>query len=58
MVSLVKNETKKSDIVMKKITQQLNQFKLTHCKTITFDQGSEFAHYKILEKQLGVKVLL
>jgi IS30 family transposase len=56
MVSLIKNKTKKSDTIMEKIAQQLNQFAPKHCKTITFDQGSECAHYKILEKQLGVKV--
>ena len=56
MVSLVKNKIKQSDSVMEKIEQQISSFGPRFCKTIMFDQGSDFAHDKILERQLGVKI--
>lgn len=56
IVSLLKNTSKTSPAVMDKIQARLKKPKLQPCKTITFDQGSEFADYRRIEKQLRCKV--
>lgn len=56
MVSLLKNTTKISCKVMNKITNQFVNQPHIPCKTITFDQGSEFADYVPAEKELGIKI--
>lgn len=58
MVSLIKNDTKTSAIVMEKIKNKLNDNLFPPCQTITFDQGSEFADYTRLELTVGCKLLL
>lgn len=56
MVSLIKNTTKTSREVMDKITINFTQQPNISCKTITFDQGSEFADYQHIEKQVNCKI--
>jgi len=56
MVSLIKNNTKVSATVMKKIRDKLSSTHAFRCKTITFDQGSEFADYIRVELGVGCKV--
>lgn len=48
---MIKNKNRQSDNVMKSIEEVLNQLPRFKRRTITFDQGSEFAHWKLLEKQ-------
>ena len=55
-VTLLKNTSKRSRVVMNAIAHRFsNQSSLT-CRTITFDQGIEFADYPRLEKVLRCKV--
>jgi IS30 family transposase len=56
MVYLLKNERKYSHGVMAKIKEKLEKLPSKMCKTITFDQGCEFADYKHLEKEMKCKV--
>lgn len=56
MVFLIKNNSKHSQGVMEKIKKKFEMLPSQMCKTITFDQGSEFAAYKELETQLRCKV--
>jgi IS30 family transposase len=51
MVFLIKNNSKHSQGVMDKIKKKFESLPNKMCKTITFDQGSEFAAYRELEKQ-------
>jgi len=44
-----KNENRKSSHVMKSIRKIIDAAKKKAFKTITFDQGSEFAHFRVLE---------
>ena len=55
-VFLIKNNTKHSRGVMEQIKRKLDPFPSKICKTITFDQGYEFADYRFLEQQLACKV--
>lgn len=48
---MIKNKNRQSDNVMKSIEQVLNQLPRFKRRTITVDQGSEFAHWKPLEKK-------
>lgn len=58
MLILIKNTTKMSDNVMDKIKDKLTEQKQKSlpCKTITFDQGSEFANYPRIERSVKCKV--
>ena len=58
MLSLLKNTTKISRTVMNKITEQFSASPHIPCKTMTFDQGSEFADFVSVERQLGIRILL
>src|SRR5580658_6202145 len=56
MVFLIKNDRKYSRGVMGKIKEKFASLPEKMCKTITFDQGIEFADYKHLEQQHTRKV--
>lgn len=56
LVFLIKNDSKHSHGVMDKIKMKFDQLPKKMCKTITFDQGVEFADYKHLEQQMNCKV--
>lgn len=49
-VILIKNESKKSQDVMASIAEKFRSYDRIPCKTITFDQGSEFSDCCLLEK--------
>jgi len=50
MVYLIKNNSKHSQGVMDKIKKKFESLPEKMCKTITFDQGSEFAAYRDIEQ--------
>ena len=52
MVVIVKNGSKKTNVVMKSVAQAAHILK---AKTITFDNGSEFAGHKKLTEQRDIK---
>lgn len=56
MVYLIKNESKHSHGVMDKIKEKLKNLPSKMCKTITFDQGVEFADHRHLEKEISCRV--
>jgi transposase, IS30 family len=56
MVYLIKNQSKHSQGVMVKIKEKLTNLPSKMCKTITFDQGIEFANYRYLEQQIPCKI--
>lgn len=56
LVILIKNNSKHSRGVMDKIKEKFEIFPSKMCKTITFDQGVEFADYKHLEQQIKCSV--
>ncbi|HBS52220.1 MAG TPA: IS30 family transposase [Coxiellaceae bacterium] len=56
VVYLIKNQRKHSRGVMNKITEKFENLPNKMCKTITFDQGIEFADYRHLEQQIQCKV--
>lgn len=56
MVLLLKNITKESSLVMNNIKDKFAQLSHIPCKTMTFDQGSEFAAYPLIEQSLPCKV--
>ncbi len=56
MVFLIKNNSKHSEGVMDKIKEKLTTLPSKMCKTITFDQGVEFADYRRLERQMDCRV--
>lgn len=56
MLLLIKNDTKKSDILMGKICQKFMETPERVCHSITFDQGNEFARFLVLEKNLKCTV--
>jgi IS30 family transposase len=56
MVYLIKNNSKHSLGVMEKIKKKFASLPEKMFKTITFDQGSEFAAYRDLEVQLQGRV--
>ncbi len=56
MVFLIKNHSKHSQGVMDKIKIKFADLPAKMCKTITFDQGCEFAGYRSLEQQIKCKV--
>lgn len=56
MVYLIKNDRKYSHGVMDKIREKFETLPKKMCKTITFDQGTEFADYRHLEQQIKCKV--
>ena len=53
MVYLIKNNSKHSQGVMEKIKKKFESLPEKMCKTITFDQGSEFAAYRDIEQRYG-----
>lgn len=56
VVFLIKNQRKYSHGVMDKIVERFKNLPNKMCKTVTFDQGTEFADYKHLEQQIQCKV--
>lgn len=56
MVFLIKNNRKYSQEVMKKIKEKFASLPEKMCKTITFDQGVEFADYRQLEQDNKRKI--
>ncbi len=56
VVVLIKNTTKKTNLVMGDICKKLRGNSNKVCKTITFDQGSEFANFALLEQTLKCSV--
>lgn len=56
MVYLVKNNRKYSRGVMSGIKEKFEHLPQKMCKTITFDQGCEFADYRHLEQQMKCRV--
>jgi IS30 family transposase len=56
MIYLIKNNSKHSRGVMDKIKQKFEILPRKMCKTITFDQGCEFADNSYLEQQIKCKV--
>lgn len=56
VVYLIKNQRKHSRGMMDKITEKFENLPNKMCKTITFDQGIEFADYRHLEQQIQCKV--
>ena len=56
LLNLIKNNNKKSKEVMCSIKNKFAYKNKKNCKTITFDQGSEFADYPQLEKHLDCKI--
>lgn len=56
MVYLLKNDSKRSYEVMNKISRKLKSLPSKMCQTMTFDQGSEFADYSYLEREIKCKV--
>lgn len=55
-VFLIKNNSKHSHGVMDKIKEKFEKLPSKMCKTITFDQGCEFADYRHLEREIECKV--
>ena len=53
---VVKVRSKDADHVHEKIKQRLKAFDEEHCRSITFDNGTEFARCHRLEKHLGLKL--
>jgi len=51
MVYLIKNNSKHSRGVMEKIKEKFANLPVKMCKSITFDQGCEFADYRQLEQE-------
>ncbi len=56
MLILIKNESKSSKEVMTNIKIKFKEYSKRICKTITFDQGVEFARHEILEGDLKCNV--
>lgn len=57
LVTLIKNMTKQSTVVMSKIHEVFTtRLACLPCRSITFDQGIEFANYQCVESALGCKV--
>jgi IS30 family transposase len=56
LVFLIKNNRKHSHGVMDKIKEKFEKLPNKMCKTITFDQGIEFADYRHLEQQSKCRV--
>ena len=56
IVYLIKNNRKYSHGVMDKIKEKFKALPQKMCKTITFDQGIEFADYRHLEQETKCKV--
>jgi IS30 family transposase len=56
MVYLIKNDRKYSRGVMDKIKGKFKSLPEKMCRTVTFDQGTEFADYRHLEQQVKCKV--
>ncbi len=56
MVFLIRNSSKPSNGVMEKIHKKLEELPKKMIKTITFDQGSEFAAHSYLEKAMQYDV--
>jgi IS30 family transposase len=56
MVFLIKNNRKYSHGIMEKIKEKFETLPEKMCKTITFDQGIEFADYRQLEQENKRKI--
>lgn len=56
LLLLIKNERKISDRVMEKIHEKFSSFSEQICKSVTFDQGVEFASFHLLESPLNCRV--
>ena len=53
---MCKNERSLSKIVMNNMIERLKHFPIQRCRTITFDQGSEFASCHMLERKKQCRV--
>jgi len=53
---MVKVPTKDSQVVVRSIIEALDEYPKGLVKTITFDNGREFSHYRILEEALNCEV--
>lgn len=53
---VVKIQSKNADHVHKKLKQRLKELHEARCRSITFDNGTEFARCHRLEKHLGLKL--
>ncbi len=58
VTGLVKLESKKATEVTAAIIQKLSQFSSSWVKTLTFDNGKEFAFHEEVAKALNVKTYL
>jgi IS30 family transposase len=56
MVILIKNSSKHSRGVMEKINSKFEKLPGKMCKTMTFDQGSEFADHRYLKDKMNCDV--
>lgn len=56
IVILIKSESRQSSQTMAGILAQLQPFATKARQTITFDQGSEFAYFNLLERRLACRV--
>ena len=56
MVILTKNNSKHSRGVLEKIKGKFEKLPQKMCKTITFDQGSEFANHRYLKDTMKCDV--
>lgn len=55
LVFLIKNNSKESKNIMQKIAHKLSGFSQQICRSITFDQGNEFACFNLLEAAIHCK---
>lgn len=53
---VVKVQSKNADHVQEKLKQRLKEMDQQRCRSITFDNGTEFARCQRLEKHLGLKL--
>jgi IS30 family transposase len=56
MVLLIKNNSKHSRGIMEKISDKFESLPQKMCKTMTFDQGIEFADFRYLESKMHCQV--
>ncbi|MGB4268228.1 MAG: IS30 family transposase [Spirochaetota bacterium] len=56
LVKMVKVPTKDSQVVVRGIIEAMEGYPKGFVKTITFDNGTEFSQYRILEEVLGCEV--
>lgn len=52
---MIKNESKKSYVVIRNIFNRLAEFPKNTCKSLTFDNGGEFSKHLLLKKFMNIK---